>query len=139
MEKVASTGGRAHLLVLNGSSQGLRFPVEGDVRIGRGSKCDLRLRDAGISSEHARLFCQDGQFFIEDLGSTCGTFVNGNDVPDAQDHRADVDREDSGGRSHGGVVRDQDEIQIAVITLRFLASTTSPDNTSLDSQFGTKR
>lgn len=45
--------------------------------IGRNPKCHLPLADPYASSQHARIFFQDGGIFIEDLDSTNGTFVNG--------------------------------------------------------------
>src|ERR1700722_19465234 len=45
--------------------------------LGRGTDCDLRLVDAGVSRHHAELRVEDGQVVLVDLGSTNGTFVNG--------------------------------------------------------------
>ena len=44
--------------------------------VGRGTECDLRLDDTFVSQEHARIFAKDGSWYVEDLGSTNGTFVN---------------------------------------------------------------
>jgi FHA domain len=44
--------------------------------IGRGAECELRLDDTFVSQEHARIFAKDGSWYVEDLGSTNGTFVN---------------------------------------------------------------
>jgi len=44
--------------------------------VGRGAECDLRLDDTFVSQEHARIFAKDGSWYVEDLGSTNGTFVN---------------------------------------------------------------
>ena len=43
--------------------------------IGRAPSCTLVLDDDYSSSRHARIFPQGGQWFVEDLGSTNGTFV----------------------------------------------------------------
>lgn len=48
--------------------------------LGRGTDCDLRLVDAGVSRHHAELRVEDGQVVLVDLGSTNGTFVNGQPV-----------------------------------------------------------
>lgn len=45
--------------------------------IGRGRKADLALAEATISRSHAALGYDASGFFIEDLGSTNGTLVNG--------------------------------------------------------------
>jgi pSer/pThr/pTyr-binding forkhead associated (FHA) protein len=44
--------------------------------VGRGAECELRLDDTYVSQEHARIFAKDGSWYVEDLGSTNGTFVN---------------------------------------------------------------
>ena len=48
--------------------------------LGRGTDCDLRLVDAGVSRHHAELRVEDGEVVLVDLGSTNGTFVNGQPV-----------------------------------------------------------
>ena len=48
--------------------------------IGRKDDCEIRLADAGVSRHHARLSRQAGALFLEDLGSSAGTFVNGRRV-----------------------------------------------------------
>jgi hypothetical protein len=48
--------------------------------LGRGTDCDLRLVDPGVSRHHAELRMEDGQVVLVDLGSTNGTFVNGQPV-----------------------------------------------------------
>jgi pSer/pThr/pTyr-binding forkhead associated (FHA) protein len=44
--------------------------------VGRAPECDLRLDDTYTSQQHARLFGKNGAWYVEDLGSTNGTFVN---------------------------------------------------------------
>ena len=44
--------------------------------VGRAPECDLRIEDTYASQQHARLFGKNGAWFVEDLGSTNGTFVN---------------------------------------------------------------
>ena len=65
------TGGRAHQL---GS-----VPVT----MGRSSECDIPLEDDYASGRHARLFPQGTRWFLEDLGSTNGTFVDGKRITSA--------------------------------------------------------
>jgi hypothetical protein len=44
--------------------------------IGRAPECEVRLDDAYISQQHARIFGKNGSWYVEDLGSTNGTYVN---------------------------------------------------------------
>jgi hypothetical protein len=46
------------------------------ITVGRGSKCDLRVNGEGISREHLRIEEKDNQYFITDLGSSNGSFMN---------------------------------------------------------------
>jgi len=48
--------------------------------LGRGTDCDLRLVDPGVSRHHAELRVEGQQVILVDLGSTNGTFVNGQPV-----------------------------------------------------------
>ena len=45
--------------------------------IGRGADADLRLTDHGVSRHHAQVELREGGVWVEDLGSTNGTTVNG--------------------------------------------------------------
>jgi pSer/pThr/pTyr-binding forkhead associated (FHA) protein len=47
------------------------------VRIGRSPESDILLPDTGVSREHARIFQVGQDYFVEDLGSTNGTWVDG--------------------------------------------------------------
>jgi pSer/pThr/pTyr-binding forkhead associated (FHA) protein len=44
--------------------------------IGRGNGCAIRLEDTYVSQMHARLADRDGAWYVEDLGSTNGTYLN---------------------------------------------------------------
>jgi two-component system cell cycle response regulator len=71
----------ACLVVLSGSNVGEMYRIEKDqVVIGRGDKVDLRLVDDGISREHVRISKDEGRIVLEDLGSTNGTYCNGQRV-----------------------------------------------------------
>jgi len=56
------------------------FRADQPVLVGRSSLCAVRLDAADISSRHARLGFEGGAFWIEDLGSTNGTFIAGQQV-----------------------------------------------------------
>ncbi|MGH9005132.1 MAG: FHA domain-containing protein, partial [Acidimicrobiia bacterium] len=53
------------------------FPLSEEVTIGRAPGCSVALADdTFVSQLHARVYVRDGQPFVEDLGSTNGTFLN---------------------------------------------------------------
>jgi pSer/pThr/pTyr-binding forkhead associated (FHA) protein/subtilisin family serine protease len=52
----------------------------GTLSLGRGSENDLVLRSPSVSRRHARIVCADGVCTVEDLGSSNGTFVDGESV-----------------------------------------------------------
>jgi pSer/pThr/pTyr-binding forkhead associated (FHA) protein len=52
------------------------IPLDTSTTIGRGAGCELRIDDQYASAEHARLFGRNGSWYVEDLGSTNGTYVN---------------------------------------------------------------
>lgn len=49
---------------------------QGDMKIGRRPGCDIFLDNLAISGEHANIFTIGEDSFIQDLGSTNGTFIN---------------------------------------------------------------
>src|SRR5262249_41308906 len=54
------------------------FPLRGErVVIGRSAECDVVLSVRRVSSRHAQILKVGGQYFIEDIGSSNGTYVNG--------------------------------------------------------------
>jgi predicted component of type VI protein secretion system len=66
------------LIMRTGPTPGAAFTLEGDqMTIGRDSSNEIVINDAEISRRHARLTFQGGKYVLEDLGSTNGTFVNG--------------------------------------------------------------
>jgi signal transduction histidine kinase len=65
------------LFVIQGRDQGTRFRLEdARVTIGRGTSCAVQLHDTEVSREHAELRRRGEVFFIRDLGSSNGTYVN---------------------------------------------------------------
>ncbi|MFO7585548.1 MAG: FHA domain-containing protein [Anaerolineales bacterium] len=66
------------LVMHSGPTPGKTFPMEGDVlTIGREANNAVAINDAEVSRKHAQLVLQGGKYVITDLGSTNGTFVNG--------------------------------------------------------------
>ncbi|WP_270888694.1 FHA domain-containing protein FhaB/FipA [Pedococcus sp. 5OH_020] len=64
------------LVVTQGPLTGTTLPLrEAGTVIGRNPECALVLDDDFASGRHARVFHQDGSWFVEDLGSTNGTFL----------------------------------------------------------------
>ena len=59
------------------------YALEGETTIGRGRQCDIRLDDRFLSKLHARIIEEDGEYYLEDLGSSNGTYLNGEEIADA--------------------------------------------------------
>ncbi|MDP9341063.1 MAG: FHA domain-containing protein [Actinomycetota bacterium] len=51
-------------------------PLAGAVQIGRAEACHVRIEDRYASQFHARLYSKNGAWYVEDLGSTNGTYLN---------------------------------------------------------------
>jgi hypothetical protein len=67
--------GPSHLLVTEGGLAGTRISLTGaPVLIGRANDSTLVLTDDYASTRHARISRQDGAWYVEDLGSTNGTY-----------------------------------------------------------------
>jgi pSer/pThr/pTyr-binding forkhead associated (FHA) protein len=57
--------------------RGQVIPLAAEMTIGRAGGCNVSIPDDTFASQiHARVFNRDGQTWVEDLGSTNGTFVN---------------------------------------------------------------
>jgi hypothetical protein len=69
--------GHPQLRVLEPAAQkGRTFELAEELTVGRAAGCQVTLDDTYASQLHARVFVRDGQFFVEDLGSTNGTYLN---------------------------------------------------------------
>ncbi|QCX26128.1 FHA domain-containing protein FhaB/FipA [Nocardioides jishulii] len=69
-------GSPTHVLVVEGANAGERADLNGEpVLIGRGSDAAIRLDDDYVSTRHARIALSGDQWYVEDLGSTNGTYV----------------------------------------------------------------
>ena len=64
--------------IAQGNQAGLSAELAGGtIMIGRGADCQLILDDDYVSTRHARVISGPNGVYIEDLGSTNGTYVNG--------------------------------------------------------------
>ncbi|MCB0954729.1 MAG: FHA domain-containing protein [Ilumatobacter sp.] len=61
--------------------KGSAYPIGVEITLGRAPSCSIGLPDDTFASQlHARVFTQDGGVWVEDLGSTNGTHLNGGRV-----------------------------------------------------------
>lgn len=71
------------------AAKGTAFALADELTVGRASGCGIALAsDSTVSQLHARLFRKEGRLYVEDLGSTNGTFVNGKPVTRPTELRA---------------------------------------------------
>lgn len=98
---------RPVLIILKGQALGQTLQVnKKQTVIGRGSMCDVILRDEVASRQHAEIFTLEAEagcyeYYIKDLNSTNGTFLNGTRLKDDQ------------------LLQDGDKIKIGAHLLRF--------------------
>ena len=104
----AVVGGRspatdANLIAVAGGglTPGERIDLFGGVTIGRDAEADVRIEDRYASGIHCRVHSRGNEYFVEDLNSTNGTYLNDGDL---------------NGES---VLRDMDTIRIGDTELRF--------------------
>jgi len=76
------------LKFLTGPIKGQEFTFNQDpeIYIGRVDDCDITLKDPKISSEHCGIFFEDGAYFLEDFGSTNGTYINTTKIEEGSDY-----------------------------------------------------
>jgi pSer/pThr/pTyr-binding forkhead associated (FHA) protein len=69
-------GSPTHVLVVEGANAGERAQLDqAPILIGRGADAAIRLDDDYVSTRHARIAASGDQWFVEDLGSTNGTYI----------------------------------------------------------------
>lgn len=97
--------------------------VKDEVILGRGEECDLVLPERQVSRQHARIYRQDDVYFVEDLESKNGSWVNGEQL--------------KGTRR----LQDGDEIQLALaVRIQFIGSgATAPLPFQVPARIGTGR
>lgn len=70
---------RAPLLVVvggGGLQAGAQFAIDGSATIGRSPQAEVRIDDSFASARHARVYEREGLYYVEDMGSTNGTYLN---------------------------------------------------------------
>jgi hypothetical protein len=75
-------GKRWELVIVEPAGRaGESFSLDGELTVGRGAGCALVLADdTFVSQVHARIFTRGSDPYVEDLGSTNGTLLNGESV-----------------------------------------------------------
>ncbi|MFL5870254.1 MAG: FHA domain-containing protein [Solirubrobacterales bacterium] len=73
-----------------GIDPGERFDLFGGLSIGRSPDADVRIEDRFASSIHARVYSRGANYYVEDMSSTNGTFLNGA-VLEGEAELADLD------------------------------------------------
>jgi pSer/pThr/pTyr-binding forkhead associated (FHA) protein len=71
-----SRGTPTHVAIIEGANSGDTISLDAaPLLIGRGSDAAIRLDDDYVSTRHARIARSNDQWFVEDLGSTNGTYI----------------------------------------------------------------
>lgn len=92
------------LIVIHGSNLGHKINLDKDeIIIGRGETADIRVDENNVSRKHSKIFMHEGNYIIEDQGSTNGTFINTK-------------------RKERTILQDQDLILIGNTILKFISS-----------------
>jgi FHA domain-containing protein len=72
-----SRGVPTELVAVEPANQlGRRYSLGDEITVGRAAGCQVTVDDTYVSQLHARVFTREGQLFVEDLGSTNGTYLN---------------------------------------------------------------
>ncbi|MBZ5657657.1 MAG: FHA domain-containing protein [Acidobacteriia bacterium] len=91
------------LVAMNGDQKGEDFRVrEGQNTLGTSLDAEIVLKDSTVSDKHASIRYKDGKFFLTDLDSTNGTYLN--------DGKETIAREE---------LKDGDVVRVGEVTLKF--------------------
>ncbi len=104
---MSNTTDKPVLIIHEGERAGQRWVMrEDELVIGRGAECDLVLPERQVSREHIRIYREGDVYYLEDLDSKNGTWVNGRQIKNTR-----------------VPLKDGDEIQIAlVVKITFVGS-----------------
>ena len=75
---------RLEVVAALGIEPGRAFEVGEGAMLGRSDGADIRIDDPFASSAHARIFSRGEFMYVEDMGSTNGTYLNGRQIRDAE-------------------------------------------------------
>ncbi len=109
---------QAILIIHDGDQPSRQWPISKDsIVIGRGEECDVVLHERPVSRQHVRIYRQGDQYYVEDLESRNGTWVNGQPLKGSRE------------------LHDNDDIHVAMVgKIRFIGSgATSPLTTAAPS------
>ena len=67
---------RNYLEIIKGVDEGKIYYLDQEIVLGRHEDCDIEVNDLELSRRHLKLYTEDKRWFVEDLGSTNGTYVN---------------------------------------------------------------
>ena len=80
----AGVSPRLEVVAAMGHEPGTTFDVGEGATFGRSNGADIRVDDPFASSAHARIFDRGGFMYVEDMGSTNGTYLNGRQLKSAE-------------------------------------------------------
>jgi hypothetical protein len=75
---------RLEVVAAMGHQPGTTFDVAEGATFGRSNGADIQVDDPFASSAHARIFDRGGFMYVEDMGSTNGTYLNGRQLKTAE-------------------------------------------------------
>jgi FHA domain len=75
---------RLEVVAAMGHQPGTTFDVGSGATMGRSNGADINVDDPFASSAHARIFQRGDYMFVEDMGSTNGTYLNGRQIRSAE-------------------------------------------------------
>jgi len=77
LEVKAGRKKRNYLEIIKGVDEGKTYYLDQDeVLVGRHEECSIGINDLELSRRHFKLYAEDRRWFVQDLGSTNGTYVN---------------------------------------------------------------